>query len=61
MSICLQVIVCFYLHLVMYCSMLCVMASEFLTLLGMCISCAAHTNDGFDASCLQKFGLENVG
>lgn len=61
MSICLQLIVCFYLHLVMYCSMFCVMTKEFVTLLGMCISCATHPNDGFDASCALKFGLENVG
>jgi len=25
------------------------------------ISCVAHPNDGFDASCFLKFGLENVG
>jgi len=37
------------------------MTREFLTLLGMCISCAAHPNDGFDASYPLKFGLENVG
>jgi hypothetical protein len=37
------------------------MTMEFLTLLGMCISCVAHPNDGFDASCFLKFGLENVG
>jgi hypothetical protein len=37
------------------------MTKEFVTLLGMCISCATHPNDGFDASCALKFGLENVG
>jgi hypothetical protein len=27
----------------------------------MCISCVVEPNDGFDASCPLKFGLENVG